>query len=304
MTSTVHASPDVDVDRQSRTPPGVALIVRRPDFDFSTLPKYWFDGNPWKTHFGTALMLVFPSGEKFVVRGVRNYRSQVTDPKLKLEVTRFCGQESLHSREHTKLNEVLFQHFPRLRAVERFQDTVLEGMARVLPESFQLALSASIEHLTSSFGHQTLANRAEIEAMHPVPRELLIWHAIEEMEHKSVAFDVHEAMGGRHVVRVLGLGLILPMILATTYGTFLYLLAADGVLLDARMWKREFLDAQWKTLRRMLRGQRPTGLFAALPFDAAAFLRSDFHPWDIDDRHLIADSKRYDPMRNLAPATA
>ena len=55
----------------SGTPEGVSLNVRRPSFDFGALPRYWCGGNPWKTHFGTALMLVFPSGERFVVQGVR-----------------------------------------------------------------------------------------------------------------------------------------------------------------------------------------------------------------------------------------
>jgi len=285
----------------SGTPEGVTLHVRRPSFDFDFLPRYWFGGNPWKTHFGTALMLVFPSGERFVVQGVQRYRKAVTDPKLAAEVDRFCAQEGFHGREHGKLNRHLFAHgFGGLAHFERLQSEGLKLLGRLLPERFQLALSASIEHLTSSFGHQALRQREELEAMHPVARELLIWHAIEEMEHKSVAFDVHRAVGGGQGARIAGLALVVPMVLLVTYAIFFYLLAADGRLFDARMWKEEVVDAQLANLRRVLAGRRAIGLLTALPRDVAVFLRPSFHPWDVDDRELIAGAADYDPIAALA----
>ncbi|MFN7955699.1 MAG: metal-dependent hydrolase [bacterium] len=281
-------------------PADVEITVRKPSFDFSDVPAYWFGGSPWKTHFGTALMLVFPSGERFVVQGVRSFEPALADPALRQDVARFCAQEGFHSREHGKLNRFLFeQGFPGLRWFERLQSRTMKRMSRHLPKRFQLALAASIEHLTSSFGHQALATRDDLEPMHPVLRELLIWHAIEEMEHKSVAFDVHQATGGWHATRVAGLLLILPMLLAVTYAIFLYLLAADGRLLDGRMWKRELLDRLIADGKRVLAGARPRGLFGALPYDVIAFLRPSFHPWDVDDRALIANSKHYDPMAVL-----
>ncbi len=287
----------------SGTPDGVSLNVRRPSFDFAPLPAYWFGGNPWKTHFGTALMLVFPSGERFVVQGVQRYRKAVTDPKLAAEVDRFCAQEGFHSREHGKLNRHLFGgDFEGLARFERLQSQGLRLLGRILPARFQLALSASIEHLTSSFGHQALNQLPELEAMHPVARELLVWHAIEEMEHKSVAFDVHRAMGGSQATRIAGLVLVVPMVLVVTYAIFLYLLAADGRLLDARMWKEELVDAQLANLRRVLAGERAVGLLTALPRDVAAFLRPSFHPWDIDDRALLDGAASYDPIAALARA--
>jgi len=286
---------------QSRTPGDVTLTVRRPQFDFSTLPKYWFEGSPWKTHFGTALMLVFPSGEDFVVGGVRRYRDRITDARLKQEVARFCGQEGFHSREHDRLNEFLFsQGYAQLRNIATQQRRSLEWFARVLPHKFQLSLSASIEHLTSSFGHQALAQKDDHVGMHPVVRELLLWHAVEEMEHKSVCFDVDDAMGGSHFMRVLGLMAIVPMVLLTTWGIFLYLLAADGRLFDLRMWWNEFVKPQAGNLGRVLRGRKPAGIMGALPRDVLLFIRPRFHPWDIDDRHLIAGFRDYDPMRALA----
>ncbi len=286
-------------------PADVELHVRKPSFDFRDVPTYWFGGSPWKTHFGTALMLVFPSGERFVVQGVRHFAKELTDPALCEDVARFCAQEGFHSREHSKLNRFLFeQGYPALSGFERFQSESMKRMSRHLPKRFQLALAASIEHLTSSFGHQALRVRDELEPMHPVLRELLVWHAIEEMEHKAVAFDVHTATGGWHATRVAGLLAILPVLLAVTYAIFLYLLAADGRLLDFRMWKTELLDRLAADAKRMAAGERPRGLFGALPYDVIAFLRPSFHPWDIDDRALLGDSRDYDPMSALARARA
>lgn len=289
---------------QSRTPTDVSLTVRRPQFDFSGMPKYWYEGSPWKTHFGTALMLVFPSGEDFVVGGVRRYRDRITDNKLKQEVARFCGQEGFHSREHDRLNEFLFSlGYARLRGIAEQQRKSLEWFAGKLPHKFQLSLSASIEHLTSSFGHQALAEQADHAGMHPVARELLIWHAVEEMEHKSVCFDVDNAMGGSHVMRVIGLMAIVPMVLASTYAIFLYLLAADGKLFDAKMWWREFVTPQAGNLWRALRGKPLKGVMGALPRDVLLFLKPGFHPWDVDDRYLIDAFKNYDPIQALAAKT-
>lgn len=298
-------TPEGRAESDSRTPSDVTLHVRRPSFEFDGVPRYWFDGNPWWTHFGTALMLVFPSGERFVIEGVRRFKNQIRDPKLAEEVARFCTQEGIHSREHAKLNEALFAlGFPGLRRLERLQRRGLELLARVAPARFQLALAASIEHLTSSFGHQALAERHEFATMHPAVRELLVWHAVEEIEHKSVAFDVHRAMGGWHATRVLGLLFVLPMVLATTYGIFLASLWADGRLFDLTMWKREFLDTQLENLGRVLRGERARGVFGALPRDVVAFLRPGFHPWQVDDRDLIRESAQYDPMAVLARGAA
>lgn len=136
--------------------------------------------------------------------------------------------------------------------------------------------------------------------MHPVTRELLIWHAVEEMEHKSVCFDVDDAMGGSHFMRVLGLIAIIPMILVTTYGIFLYLLAADGKLFDGKMWWNEFVKPQTNNLLRVLHGKRPKGIMGALPYDVLLFIKPSFYPWDVDDRHLIADFRDYNPMKVLA----
>ena len=38
---------------------------------------------------------------------VRYYRDRVEDPKLKKEMSRFFGQEGMHSREHSKYNQML-----------------------------------------------------------------------------------------------------------------------------------------------------------------------------------------------------
>lgn len=296
--------PTPRASRRAR-PADVELHVRKPSFDFRDVPTYWFGGSPWKTHFGTALMLVFPSGERFVVQGVQNFAKELDDPELREDVARFCAQEGFHSREHAKLNRFLFeQGFPGLRWFERFQAGTMKRMSRHLPKRVQLALAASIEHMTSSFGHQALRVRDELEPMHPALRELLVWHAIEEMEHKAVAFDVHAATGGWHATRVAGLLAILPALLAVTYAIFLYLLAADGRLFDFRMWKTELLDRLAADARRMVDGERPRGLFGALPHDVIAFLRPSFHPWDIDDRALLGDSRNYDPMSVLARAGA
>ena len=89
----------------SRMPEGMTLEVRNIEFDLNKqLSKDWLDNDPFKTAFFNALSMTFPAGERFFIDSVRHFRDKVKDPKLKQEISRFIGQEAMHSREHKKYN--------------------------------------------------------------------------------------------------------------------------------------------------------------------------------------------------------
>ena len=77
-------------------------------------------------------------------------------------------------------------------------------LERLAPPLLRLSVTAALEHFTAVMSEETLRFDRLIDA-HPVMRSLLMWHSAEEIEHKSVAFDVYEAVGGGYVVRMLGL---------------------------------------------------------------------------------------------------
>ena len=148
---------------------------------------------------------MFPDGEDFFVRSVRHFRDQITDPELKRQVAGFIGQEAMHGREHRALQR------PPRRA--RLPDQARRALHQVgprhpraasLPPTSNLAATAALEHFTATLA-ELRAHRARRRATlfgHDEVRNLFLWHALEESEHKAVAFDVYKAVGGTERMRV------------------------------------------------------------------------------------------------------
>jgi uncharacterized protein len=188
------------------------IATRRISFDdaFPHLPKHFAaDGDLLLSHLAASLSAVFPDGEDFFVRSVRNFRDRVTDPELKRAVNGFIGQEAMHGREHRAFNE-------RLQALgyptQRFERIVKKALAireRLLPPIHSLAATAALEHYTATLAELLLTND-EVRALFGDDDvlNLFLWHALEESEHKAVAFDVYKAAGGSERVRVFTMNLI------------------------------------------------------------------------------------------------
>ena len=210
-------------------------ILRQPQI---ASPKHWYDNKTFETHFFNALSSTFPEGERFFIISVRNYAAQITDPKLKEQVERFISQEGQHSREHeAHLKLLADQGFALLIRMNRWERGVMRWFAKTLPR-YALALTLTIEHVTAIFAATLLSNQARLcESMHTDYRLLWRWHAVEEIEHKAVAFDVYEQTGGGVGLRRLAamqVAVFFPAILFLRHGL---LLAKDGVLFDFAQWR-------------------------------------------------------------------
>lgn len=271
----------------SKTP--VDLVVRNPNFDFPRqLPKYWYGNDPFMTHHLTAFSIVFGIAEHFVITGVRNYKDQIQDAKLKKEASQFIGQEAFHSKEHAKLNRLLYnQGFAWMPKVEQSMNILLGIFLKILPKRFLLASTAAIEHMTTLFGRHALQNpEVAVDPIVPEVRELFRWHAYEELEHKAVCFDVNEAIPGpSYILRVALMPLVLAIGLSSIFLVHILLLAADGRLLDLKMWRKGFYQL-WN---------KDNGVLGSQAKHLREFFRRDFHPWNHDDRPLLASMEHYDP---------
>lgn len=181
------------------------ISVRRPDIDYvePTLPKYFVADDPVRSHIAAMLSAVFPEGEDFFVRSVRNYRKQIDDPELKKQVSGFIGQEALHGREHRDFNEALSALGYPTAFVDRRVKHGLALLHKIAPKRTQLAVTAALEHYTATLAEAILTDGgARDEFVTDEVRDLFTWHALEETEHKSVAFDVFEHVCGKRYVRV------------------------------------------------------------------------------------------------------
>ncbi|MEM7017642.1 MAG: metal-dependent hydrolase [Pseudomonadota bacterium] len=258
-------------------PANVDIRIRHPELDLSETPRYWFDHSPAKTHLFNALSSTFPEGEAFFIRSVLHFRKQITDPVLLEEIKKFSGQEGVHSHHHDQHMQLLLdQGYVRLAGVNRIMGKVTRWFNRNFPK-YSLAVTLSIEHITAIFGHRLLAHpELFLEPAHPEMKKLWAWHASEELEHKAVAFDVYQAIGGSYWLRVMAM-------LHVSSGMFLEFFMRSAYMLtkDEEFWK-------WRNLKESASfawGRH--GVFGPTWREYLKFFRRDFHPWQQDDSGLL-----------------
>lgn len=255
-----------------------AIVPRKgPDFGLDgDIPKYWFGGDAFKTRFFDAMSLLFPEGEKFFIACVRDYRDQVADPELKAQVKDFMYQEGQHGMVHTQFND-------RLKAQGIAVDYILEEQKRVmfgffrkrLPAVYTLGQTAAAEHMTALMAHGFFSAGLMKDA-DPRIRAMYAWHAVEEIEHKAVAYDVFKKVAkGSWLVRVLSM-----LQVALTFPLHVFVIMAhmfkiDGVQNRGRVWLR---GLWW------LYG--PGGLYPRLLPHFLMYFLPGFHPWKHGDMEI------------------
>ena len=168
-------------------------IHAREKLDFQLddrVPRFWNGGDPFKTRFFDAMSLTFPIGERYFISTVRNYRDQIQDPVLLEQVKDFTRQEAQHGIVHTKFNSMLQQQGQDTEANDRLLNWKFKWQLRAWSNKFNIAYTAAAEHLTAMMC-STFFERPDILApFDPRIRAMYVWHAIEEVEHKAVAYDV------------------------------------------------------------------------------------------------------------------
>jgi hypothetical protein len=263
--------------------PGSASVPTRPmEFEarIADLPKYFAaDGDIVMSHILSVLSSVFPDGEDFFVRSVRAGMDAITDPTLKKDVEGFIGQESMHGREHRILNDKLAELGYPTRQIGRYVRTVTEWREKVQSKRTNLAYTAALEHYTASLAENLLGHpecRAEIA--HPGFKYLLMWHALEESEHKAVAFDVYLANGGTELMRQVAMWFThLTFVLETG------IWAAISMAMDPGARRHPLKVA--KGLWRLRKSPFTTPEAVRQLFE---YHRRGFHPNDRDTKEMIA----------------
>lgn len=254
--------------------------TRRVSFDdeLAGMPKHFaIDGDVILSHLAAALSGVFPDGEDFFVESVRNYRKDLTDPALRRQVNGFIGQESMHGRAHRSFNDRLGELGYYTKFAERRTKFMLGQQKRVMSKERQLATTAALEHFTATLAELLLTDpQARALFGHPAARDVFVWHALEEAEHKAVAFDVYKAIDGSEEVRVKAMRMIRPTFVIGTS-----IQVAIAVLLDPKSRRRG-------TLRQSLWRFRRSPLWdRALWEKLCDYDRPDFHPDDHDTDELV-----------------
>jgi len=262
------------------TVPERTLKVRRVRFNHpkGSLRRHYVEGDLIMSHLVAVLSATFPKGEEFFIRSVRQFSDRITDPELKKQVKAFIGQEVVHGREHDRLNEVLRRMGYPTHRVDAYVGRSLAFGWRMMSPEARLGHTAALEHYTATLAECLLTDpRAQRLLGDTEVRNVLLWHALEESEHKSVAFDVYRAVGGterlrRRTMVEASIGLLGVAII----GTILSMLG------DRATYNPRRLFASLRALRRS------PFLDRRVRERIRAYQRPGFHPDDFDATETLA----------------
>lgn len=242
--------------------------------------RWWMGGDPVATAFYNALSATFPKGEGFFVESVRRFRDGAP-PKLAEEIKAFTTQEVMHSREHVQFNKRALDAGYDLTALEEKVDYRL-AVTRAKPPIVSLAATMCLEHFTAILAHELLKDPRHLGSADAESAAMWRWHAIEEIEHKAVAYDTFLVATAdmtrlrRYVMRSFAMILATVILFTTIRASMRDLYHADG-LKGWRIWRPTiaYLFGGNGILRRIF----PAWL---------TYFRPGFHPWQHDDRDVLA----------------
>lgn len=259
------------------TPDNIHIKPRRVHIEFKHLDKNFINNNPVLTALCCALSAVFPPGEAQFIQSVRHYREQIKDAALKKRVRAFIGQEAHHSHEHDSFNQYLQQLGWRTDIIERQSLFLDRHLGKLATPAQKLAQTAALEHLTAIFADYALENPDNIFSdTDTAVRKLFLWHAIEEIEHKAVAFDVFQSVVGDNQLRVNEMRKIAPFFALHMLESTIYLLFKNRQLLDFKAWRKAYFQLF----------NKQNGMFPTISQQFKNYRDENFHPWQYDNSSL------------------
>ena len=256
-----------------------SIRPRRMSFDMSMLTqKYFFRGNSILSTLMYSLSASFPDGERFFIDSVRHYQTQISDSHLANQIRGFIGQEAHHSHVHEQFNERAQDLGLAMDVIQaRFKGRLDTARHRLSPGQ-QLAITAALEHLTATLAQWTLESPEAglVGQNHSPLREILVWHAMEEIEHKSVAFDVYREVVGDEKQRI--------AIARLVFRSFwIQLAVAQSILL----WKARKMPSVKETREAWNFMWGEQGFRRWAEPELKKYLQPGFHPSDIDQNYLL-----------------
>ena len=273
---------------------GATFPVRRMDFNFDDVPEYWANDSAGITHFMTALSALFPDGEKLFIDSVRavRYHPAIKDNQaLQKEISAFIGQEAMHTKEHENFNASAKRFGHDVEKYERETGALIQGarkwFARVVKpfgmtqEMVDLTATTALVHFTATIASQLLVNEHIQKLMSdPTMSYMWYWHAVEENEHKAVAFDVYEAVFGKGIkaygLRTTALVVSMVLIFMAQSSFVVRLLKEDGKLNLKELgiiYKYAYSPSK--------------GIITGMTKEMLAYFKPGFHPNDLDTVSLL-----------------
>ena len=249
----------------------------------STLPKYWNDNCPVKTHLLNAISILAPAFERLAIVSVLPFRDQIKDPILKEQLQGFIGQESAHGSEFIRYNQVLKTHGYDVKKREKGNLRKFKWVSSKLSPKMHLSLTLAAEHLTAIISDLLLRETQWLENAEASCAGLWRWHAIEEIEHKAVVFDAYQHLGGGYFTRIAGMWIVSWLLGGLLFSNFCHLIIRDKLIFKPSFWGRWF-DVCWS---------KDGGFIRKLILPYLSYYLPWFHPWKQNNQDLILHWKEF-----------
>ncbi|OUS09037.1 metal-dependent hydrolase [Gammaproteobacteria bacterium 42_54_T18] len=223
-----------------------AIKGRDVQFDFSDTNPHWLKDDPFSSHFVNSFHLVLPPGERYFCRVFAQALPLITDNELREDVKGFIHQEAIHSRQHTSAQIYLESNGYNYEHFNSKLDWVLEQVFGDSPFGMnylknrytkdiwltcRVGFIATMEHFTGFLGQWGLDNESWDKNGDATIVDLFKWHLAEEVEHRTVAFDLFEHLCttklGFYVSRQAQMVVVAPLFIHFIFDAFRVLVKQD-----------------------------------------------------------------------------
>jgi len=267
------------------------LFPRQVQFDWQHSPFHWIPNDPFASHWINHFSFSLVRGEYFFCRTFNKALPEIRDEKMLADVKTFIRQEAIHAQAHKESIEQYLQKYGvdieanYARVVQLFDKLLADKpLGYELPKALRkewllirVALVAAAEHFTAGFGHYVLCNSHwEARGADPMVSDLFTWHSAEEVEHRTVAYDLYQHLSGNYLRRSLVMLAVAPMLT--------YLMAAGAEQLaqvdhdmpkDQRSMKSIGFWRAWRDSAKEYRVPGPTWFLTK----SLSFFKPSYHPY-------------------------
>jgi len=269
-----------------KTPEDLKITTRHIEADFETVLREnpaWHSNDIVLSHFFSGLQATFPEGERFFIDAARDIRDQHKDrlpEKLKQQIQEFIQQEAHHGKTHDDWCQALINlGFDRMKEFDEELKKMRLDAKEFAPPMFRLSMTSAVEHYTASLAHLFLRKREFLDGASKPFRHVMLYHSLEEVEHKAVCYDLYQFAGGSYLLRIFGLLIATMDIAYFARKRHIYLLKKSG---------------EW-TLKNRIRAFKLIwgldGIVVNLLPYTLRYLKPGFHPWETDERSAL--NERY-----------
>lgn len=253
---------------------------RKTRFEWSNTPLHWVPGDPFTTHALNVFHLLLPAGERWFIQVVNEAAPQVDDPELKAAIKPFIQQEAWHAWAHQVVLEHLAQqHIDTKPYTDELQKLLSKSGQKhpkwspVLQRWWlygRLGIAAALEPFNAVLGQWMIQNRGlEAAGADETMLDLLRWHGAEEIEHRSLVFDIYQHVCGSYPLRIFTMLMAGPSFVLWWIKGVRFLMASDASISTKPRWR------DWSRAARQHRLPGPRLVAVTV---VGRYLRPNYHP--------------------------